>query len=712
MIDYHSVRSRIVRVIFGAALLVIVGRLFYIQIISDFGPIAFGQAVYRKVVYPSRGLVYDRKGHVILDNTTLYDLVVIPSQLKGVDTNSICRIIGIDTTEFKKRVLNAIVKNGRHKPSTFEPLLDETKYARLSENLNKILPGFDLIARPVRKYPYDAAGPMFGYLGEVDSGFLKKHDGEGYSMGDYTGIDGIEKTYEKVLMGQRGIQYWLRDRFNRPTQRYENGAYDTTAVSGSTMYSSLDMGLQELGEKLMTNKLGSIIAIDPKTGGILCIVSGPGYKPSLLTGSERRKHFNELLRDPKLPLLNRSVSATYSPGSTFKTLQALVGLQEGVIRTDFKVSCSGAFYGCGSGRPQRCLDFGTFDLRNAIRVSDNTYFATVMQKVIDNPVFPNIDSSLARWDEYMYGFGLGHKLGVDIPAERPGFIPTPAFFNKAYGKGNWGFCRFRSCSIGQGEVSVTPLQVANEMAYIANKGYYITPHMVDSIAGGDKFGLLAQYTKQHRALEISDSVFEAVHDGMQGVMESGTGRGAKVPGITVCGKTGTVENYAPGGVIKRPNHGFFCAFAPRENPKIAIMCVTQNSGRFGGTYAAPIVSLMIEKYLKDSITDKARLARIDQLEKLNLIPDFIYSDYRRQDSIDHRNDTAYLRRKGYMKSLVDTAAIRLKKEKDVKEKQKKAQDDKAKENNKKETATRKEEPATADDKRKKPAKNQKQNSAK
>ena len=358
MIDYHSVRSRVIRVIFGASLLVIVGRLFFLQIMSDWPDAK--QAIYRKVVYASRGLVYDRHGKIILDNTTLYDLVVIPAQLKGVDTAAVCNILGIDTIEFHKRVLNAMVKNGRYRPTIFEPLLNENNYARLNENLYKINPGFDLIARPVRKYPYDAAGPMFGYLGEVDSNFLRKHEGQGYSLGDYTGIDGIEKTYEKVLMGQRGIQYWLRDRFNRPTQRYKEGNMDTLAVSGNTLYSSLDMGLQELGERLMTNKLGSIIAIDPKTGGILCIVSGPGYKPSLLTGSERRKHYNELLRDPKLPLLNRAVSAAYSPGSTFKTLQALVGLQEGVIRTDFKVTCHGAFYGCGTGRPQKCLDFGTF----------------------------------------------------------------------------------------------------------------------------------------------------------------------------------------------------------------------------------------------------------------------------------------------------------------------------------------------------------------
>jgi penicillin-binding protein 2 len=405
----------------------------------------------------------------------------------------------------------------------------------------------------------------------------------------------------------------------------------------------------------MENKLGSIVAIDPKTGGILAMVSAPTYQPKYLTGSERRKHFSELFLNPALPLLNRTVSATYSPGSTFKTLQALIGLHEGVINTEFTVSCSGAFYGCGGGNPMKCLDRGTFNLKNAITVSDNTYFATVMQRVINNPKYPTIDSSLSSWDRYMYAFGLGHKLGVDVPSEKRGNIPTPKYYDKVFGNGHWNYCSFRSVSIGQGEVDVTPIQVANEMAYLANKGWYITPHVVDSIEGGDKYGILEQYRKRHSAMDIPDSIFEVVHDGMQGVVERGTGGGAKIAGITICGKTGTVENYFRG--VKQQNHSFFCAFAPRENPKIAIMCVVENSGRFGGTYAAPIVGLMIEKYLKDSITDKGRLARIDQLSKLNLMPPRIAIELRRQDSLRHSKDSAYLIAKGYIKIIRDTLEL-------------------------------------------------------
>jgi penicillin-binding protein 2 len=385
------------------------------------------------------------------------------------------------------------------------------------------------------------------------------------------------------------------------------------------------------------------------------MVSAPTYKPKFLSGSERRKHFSELFLNPALPLVNRTVSATYSPGSTFKTLQALVGLHEGVINTHFRVACSGAFYGCGSAKPMKCLDKGVFDLRGAITISDNTYFATVMQKVIDNPKYPTIDSSLATWDRYMYAFGLGHRLGVDVPAEKRGNIPTPAHFDKTYGEGRWNYCNFRSVSIGQGEVDVTPIQVANEMVYIANKGWYITPHVVDSIEGGDKFGMLTAFKERHNAIDISDSVFEAVHDGMEGVVERGTGVGAKVQDIAICGKTGTVENYFHG--VKQPNHGFFCGFAPRDNPKIAIMCVVENSGRFGGTYAAPIVGLLIEKYLKDSITDKKRLEQVETLSNLNLIPDRIYIALKSQDSLRHSKDSAYLIAKGYIKLMKDTMEL-------------------------------------------------------
>jgi len=639
--------------VFAGMFVIIILQLMNLQLFSSkYKAQAEDQGTFRKVIYPDRGIVFDRNGKSILQNTTIYDLMVVPGKIKGTDTALLCSILKIDTAEFQKRIINAILKNKSYRPSVFEALLSNEKMAKLTENLYKFAPGYYLQERSVRDYPFDAAGNILGYLGEVDSNILKNPKYTGYVMGDYIGKTGLEKTYEKVLMGQRGIELWKRDNKNRLTDRIENGRFDTVAIAGQNMHSSLDIELQMLGEKLMENKLGSIVAVDPRTGGILCMVSSPTFRPKLLTGAERKKHIAELLLNPALPLLNRTVGATYSPGSTFKTLQALVGLHEGVINTSFRVSCSGAFYGCGTGKPMKCLDRGTFDLRNAITISDNTYFATVMQRVINNPKYPDIDSSLGVWNRYMQAFGLGHRLGVDVPSEKRGLIPSPAFYNKAYGKGKWNYCTFRSVSIGQGEVDVTPMQVANEMAYIANKGWYKIPHLIDSIEGGDKFDMLTTFKEKHSAIDIPDSVFEAVHDGMQGVVDRGTGAAAKVPGINICGKTGTVENYYRG--VKQPNHAFFAGFAPRENPRIAIMCVVENSGRFGGTYAAPIVGLMIEKYLKDSITDKARLARIDQLSKLNLIPARIYSELKRQDSLSHAKDSAYLVAKGYIRNIKDT----------------------------------------------------------
>jgi penicillin-binding protein 2 len=664
---FNQSRQNVIRLIFVFMFVVIIARLFSLQIISSkYKIMADDQGKFRKVVYPDRGIVYDRHNKVLLQNTIISDLMLSPNKLKGVDTFALCKILQIDTAQFKKRVVDLIVKNGRTRPSVFEALLSEAKMAMLNEVLYKFAPAFYLQERSVRSYPYDAAANVLGYTAEVDNNFLKRHKEEGYVSGDYAGMTGIERSYEKVLMGERGIEYWKRDNKNRLTEKLENGKFDTVAIAGQNMHTSIDIELQELGEKLMQNKLGSIVAVDPRTGGILAMVSAPTYKPKFLSGSERRKHFSELFLNPALPLLNRTVGATYSPGSTFKTLQALVGLHEGVINTHFKVACTGAFYGCGTGRPMKCLDKGVFDLRGAITISDNTYFATVMQKVINNPKYPTIDSSLASWDRYMYAFGLGHRLGVDVPSEKRGNIPTPAHFDKAYGDGKWNYCNFRSVSIGQGEVNVTPLQVANEMAYIANKGWYKIPHVVDSIEGGDKFGLLKAFTQKHNAIDIPDSVFDAVHDGMEGVVERGTGIGAKVEGITICGKTGTVENYI--GLVKQPNHAFFCGFAPRDNPRIAIMCVVENSGHFGGTYAAPIVGLMIEKYLKDSVTGTARLAQIEQLSNLNFIPARIYAALKTQDSLRHLKDSAYLIAKGYLKGIKDTIGLEQEDESDLLEK--------------------------------------------
>ena len=385
---YNESRKNIIKLIFISLFVIIILRLITLQILTNkYKNLAEDQGIFRRVVYPDRGLIFDRKKNNILQNASISDLMVTPNKIKDIDTFLLCQILNIDTNQFKKRVVDLIIKNGRSRPSVFESLLSEEKMALLNESMFKFSPAFYLQERSIRSYPYSAAANVFGYTAEVDTNFLKKHPDEGYVAGDFAGMTGLERSYEKVLMGVRGIQYWKRDNKNRLTERLEKGIYDTAAIAGQNLYSSLDIELQALGEKLMQNKLGSIVAIDPKTGGILAMVSAPTYEPKYLTGSERRKHFSELFLNPALPLLNRTVSASYSPGSTFKTLQALIGLHEGVINTSTTFSCSGAFYGCGSGKPMRCLDKGVFDLQRAITVSDNTYFANVMQRVINNPKY-------------------------------------------------------------------------------------------------------------------------------------------------------------------------------------------------------------------------------------------------------------------------------------------------------------------------------------
>ncbi len=640
---------------FIAMALLIILRLLDLQVLNTkYSLMADEQGKFRKVIYPDRGILYDRNGKAILRNTIIYDLMVTPSKLKGMnlDTAALCRILDIDTTEFRKRIVTAIIKNRSYRASVFEALLPPEKIARINESMYKFVPAFYLQERPIRDYPYNAGGNILGYLSEVDSSFIKHHESDGYQIGDYAGRTGLERSYEKVLMGQRGIEFWKRDNKNRLTGRFENGKYDTAAIAGKNLHLSLDINLQMLGEHLMENKIGAIVALDPKTGGVLAMVSSPTYNPALLAGAERRKHFSELFLDPRLPMINRTVNAYYSPGSTFKTLQALIGLQEGVITTSTRFLCTGAFYGCG--KPMGCLDPGDFNLKGAIAVSCNTYFANVMQKVINNPEYGTVDSNLKVWDKYMYAFGLGHKLGIDIPTEKGGLIPTPRTYNRMYGEGHWNFCTFKSVSIGQGEVNVTPLQVANEMAYLANKGWYITPHLVDSIEGGDIYGMLDSFKTKHHPLSIPDTLFDAVHDGMQGVMETGTGSAAKVPGIVVCGKTGTVENYYKG--VKQKSHAFFAAFAPRENPRIAIAVICENAG-FGANSSAPIASLMIEQYLKDSIPEPDRKAKIETLAKLNLMPERIYEALRIRDSLRNAKNNLDNIEKGFIKTAKDTSDI-------------------------------------------------------
>lgn len=589
---------------------------------------AANNAIFRKVVYPDRGIIYDRKHKAILENVVMYDLVVTPRETKGSDTAALCSILGIDSAEYHKRIISAIIKNSSYKPSTFSALLTPETYALLNENMYKF-PGFILQERPVRKYPFSSAGNVLGYLGEVDSSFLRRHKEEGYLQGDYAGMTGLERSYEKVLMGVRGVERYIRDNRNRIQGPYEKGVFDTVAIPGRDLYTSLDIELQKLAEQLLGNKIGSAVAINPKTGGILAMATSPSYNPNLLTGSERRSNFGKLILDTARPLLNRATKGQYPPGSTFKPLGALVALDEGLITPAYGYPCRGGYFACGRGVRCEHSDAGhAANLRAAIAHSCNAYFCDVFRKAIDNPAFPNTQAGYLKWKYYMNAFGLGEKLQVDLPSEDAGNIPDTARYNKDFG----GFARWNSCNIltlgiGQDRMLATPLQLANAMCFIANKGWYYTPHFVDSIENqtiGDSV-FLGRFKIKHQVTNISSTDFDAVQLGMWDVTTGGTATRAQIPGYNICAKTGTAQN--PHG----KNHSLFVAFAPMENPKIAIAVVVENAG-YGSTWAAPIASLMMEKYLNDTISTK-RLPEVERIAKADLIPVAVKNWYARKDSI-------------------------------------------------------------------------------
>jgi len=626
---YNQSRSRIIQVIFILVFLLITLQLLNLQIFStEYKLQAENNAVYRKVVYPDRGVIYDRNGKAILENTIMYDLMVTPSEIKGTDTAAICNILGIDTAGFKKRIITAIIKNSRYKPSVFEPLITDEVYARLNESMYKF-PGFNITERPVRAYPFHSAACVLGYLGEVDSNFLKRHAGEGYEQGDYAGMTGLERSYEKVLMGQRGVKRYIRDNKNRIQGSYNNGIYDTAAIAGRNLYSSIDENLQLLAEKLLQNKIGSVVAINPKTGGILAMATAPSYDPTMLTGAQRRSNFGKLILDTARPLLNRAIKGQYPPGSTYKPLSALIALDEGVISPAYGYPCAGAYYSCG--RPVKCTEHWqghSKDLRTAIAYSCNSYFCNIFRMIVDNPKYRNTRLGYLKWKEYMNAFGYGIDLNIDLPGEDDGNIPDTSGYNRDFGGPRWNSCNIVTLGIGQDRMLVTPLQMANAMCIIANKGYYYTPHFIDSIedeAPSDS-QFLGKYRIKHEALtHVSDSSFNTVQWGMHDVAVFGTARFAQIAGVDICAKTGTAQN--PHG----KDHSVFVAFAPRENPKIAICVVVENAG-FGATWAAPIASLVMERYLKDSIS-AARLPQVEKIASADLIPAAIKHWYFAKDSI-------------------------------------------------------------------------------
>jgi penicillin-binding protein 2 len=599
---YVTRKYLIIGMILLASLLLII-RLFIIQVVKDSYRLSANNNVLRYVTqYPARGLIYDRNGKLIVFNQAAYDLMVIPAQTSKMDTAEFCRTLGITPELFRKQ-MRAAISYQKRAPSVFLKQISAENYAQFQEKMF-LYPGFFVQPRTLRKYSKPVGSHLLGYVSEVDEAMIKKDPY--YKPGDYIGKLGIEEAYEKDLRGNRGVKIYMVDVYSRVKGSYADGKMDTIAVQGSDIISGIDLDLQEYGEQLMANKSGSIVAIEPETGEILTLVSSPNYDPALLVGRVRSENFAKLQADTIYkPLFNRAYMAKYPPGSTFKPVNGLIGLQEKVIVPSTTFGCSNGylFVACHSHS-------SPLDLKGAIMNSCNSYFCQTYRRILENPVYGSVSEAYEKWRSYLTEFGFGKKLGTEFGNELPGSIPSSAYFDKYHGKNGWKALTVISMAIGQGEVETTPLQMANMTAAIANRGHFYTPHIVKSI--GETHSIDPRFTVKHK-ISIDSTNFEEIILGMEAAVNGGPGataRGAALDSITVCGKTGTAQN--PFG----ENHSVFIAFAPKDHPKIAIAVYVENAG-FGATYAAPVASLMIEKYLKGKITNKAQEQRLLELNLLN-----------------------------------------------------------------------------------------------
>lgn len=537
--------------------------------------------------YPARGLIFDRNNKLLVENQPAYDLMVTPRQIKPFDTTELLAILNIE----KPILVTSLKKCYRYSPHKASILISQItadKYAILQEKLYKY-PGFFMQTRTLRKYNVNHSADVFGYIGEVGPGQIERDSS--YASGDYVGINGLEKTYEHILRGEKGEKILLVDNFNRIKGSYKNGEADKQAIVGGNITTTLDIDLQEYAYHLMRNKKGGIIAIEPQTGEILLKVSSPGYDPQLMIGLERGRNFRKLDEDPNLPLFDRTISATYSPGSIFKTLQGLIGLEQGVVFPETHYDChkgnsfNGQFMKCH--RHDSPLDF-----KGGIKNSCNPYFVHVWRRILENNKYNNVRTAYGEWRELAKSFGLAQKICPDFSNENPGYIPTQEKYDKQFRTKNWYYTYIMSLAIGQGELSLTPMQMANIVTCIANKGYYMTPHIVRP-TGTEK------YKVEKHTIPIKTEHFTLVQDAMEEAVKGGTGRIAAVDSVSVCGKTGTIQN--PHGA----DHSAFFAFAPKENPKIAILVYVEN-GIWGASYAAPIAGLLLEKYLTGKVTERKK----------------------------------------------------------------------------------------------------------
>lgn len=583
----------------GIFLAILLGKIFYIQIINgSYKRDASNNSMYYEYIYPTRGLIYDRNGDILVGNNICYSILVTPREISELDTMALADVLEI-SPDYIREKMEYYHKNRRRigfQTQLFLKQVSPDVYMRFAEEEYRF-PGFRAQTRNLRVYPYNAGGNLLGYISEVDADFLKAHSDK-YRAGDFIGKTGLEAAREEDLRGEKGYRIFLRDSRNRVKDSYENGAYDKDAVPGKNVVTTIDAQLQQYGQKLMSGKMGSVVALEPSSGEILAMVSSPGIDVKAL--SDIGKYYNDIVKDPRKPMFNRTVMASYPPGSVFKLVNGLIGLQEGVVKTWEMFPCNHGFQ-YGNNRNLNChTHISPLSMLDAIAISCNGYFCYVFKNILGNKAYSTIQDAFGKWREYVLSFGFGRKLESDFPSELGGNVPTADYYDKLYKK-RWNFQTVISLSIGQGELGATPLQIANLAATVANRGYYYIPHIIkdsEDIKIEEKYHQ-KQYTMVDRKYfdNVIKGMYMAVNGGGFG---GGTAYSAAVAGIDVCGKTGTVQN--PHG----KDHSVFICFAPMDNPKIAIATYIENAG-YGATWACPIASLMIEKYLNGKI-DPSRKA--------------------------------------------------------------------------------------------------------
>jgi len=574
--------------------LIFIIRLFQLQVVNtSYQRLSDNNAILSISDYPERGFIYDRSGTLLVANQAAYDIMIIPENVIPFDTVAFCELSGVS----KKKLINNLKKARRFSrklPSVVVNQISKETYAKLQEQMWKY-EGFFIQKKSLRDYRVNFGANVLGYVSEVNPNDLKNDDY--YQLGEIIGRQGIEKSYEKELRGVKGKRFLQKDRFNRIIGDYKEKSFDVSSKSASDIQLTLDARLQEYGEELMQNKRGGIVAIEPSTGEILALVSAPSYNPNLLVGRNRSKNYRKLAKDTlEKPLFDRGLQALYPPGSPFKTLNALIALQEGVISPETTFLCNkGHYYARGAFMECHCKRNSKNDLLKGIYQSCNTYFANTYKKIIEKYDTP--DKGVNQWNVHLKSFGLGNYLGYDLSVGKRGFIPNATYYNAWYKEGGWKAPTIISNAIGQGEVLTTPIQLANFTAAIANRGYYYTPHFLKSVTGDT---LQQKFIRKNTS--INPEHFEVVIDGMHKVVEKGTARIARIKDIEVCGKTGTAENFTKikGVKTQLTDHSIFVAFAPKDDPKIAIAVFIEN-GYWGGRWAAPIASLMIEKYINKEI---------------------------------------------------------------------------------------------------------------